>query len=226
MRKVLTVLFAALALGACQTQAQRTVEVYNSTWQNATVQMMGCLAPLLQSEHGKIYTSLFLLGPSDPARLKKLTLARQMTDSEKVALFKYSEAVTPCRQIMMRASSQTYAPYVSIHAQFFSEFDGLWASVLSDRITIGEANGLIMDLSQRYSRDMVAAEQRYNQLIAQQHNEEIRQRQAAITAFQNYVAQQQALTEQRAATQSVPAFNPPVRTVCNLYGNTVTCLSR
>jgi hypothetical protein len=225
--KILAAVLACLLVGGCATQAQKQAQREEGIAQAAAGQLEQCQARLNATASFRIVSSILLAPGTDPQRVYKMSIARKATTPEKQAILQFSSDAQVCRQIQMEAATQIDANVLRALGELYSAVDGVFVEIVSDEVTLGEGNRRLAKAREAGDLRIAAAIAAHDRQLAQSHDQEIAQRQAALAAYQNWLQSQQAAESQQLAAQNVAnAINRPVHTVCRSQGNQVVCVSR
>jgi hypothetical protein len=98
-----------------------------------------CVRSAARNDAGRLYADRFYTGPGDTDS-RKFSDPSKLTAPEVRLIEQYRGAVRPCKDMIVRASTD-YAPSdVPAWTAFFARSDEVWLQVSTGRLTVGEAN--------------------------------------------------------------------------------------
>lgn len=206
---------AVLLLCACATQAQREAQAIRTNAHEIVQNLKTCADTAYNSpEFAPLRAHI-------PLTLADVTL-QQLSDpsfasSEEIRaiLINYPE-LQQCRKNFLTGLSATEPSTVPIFAATFNRNDDDLLRLMQHKMTWGKYVRLVRD---RAVETQAAVEEQEAQIfgqLRQEHQAELAQRQRAAEALAAWAQTQQLIN----------AANQPVITNCNLFSNTVNCVSR
>ena len=98
-----------------------------------------CVRSAARDDAGRLYARRFYTGPGD-TDTRKFADPSKLSAPEVRLIEQYRAEVHPCKDMIVRASTD-YAPNdVPAWTAFFSRSDEVWMQVSTGRLTVGEAN--------------------------------------------------------------------------------------
>jgi hypothetical protein len=112
-----------------------------------------CLQDAKASPEGRVLLSRMWIGDGTDT-VEKLTDRKPLTKDEKNAFIRYQNKVLPCRQIVIAHDSRYAAWETPYWQEFFQRADLIRLKLISDEITVGEANKLSIESFGKFQVDM------------------------------------------------------------------------
>lgn len=224
MPKLLIVLAVGLLLGACATQAQkRDAEMSQSMRQDGPV-LDACIAKMKASPEYAALSGKIRLWGGMP------TLAQQtdasLATAEDAALLRsyHQQYLMPCRQISIDMVNKLSASYAPILVDRYAKTDAVYASLVTQKATWGDANKALAAIEADASTRMTAAMAETKAALNASHQAELNRRaQAAQALGASMVTMSNNMAIQQQNQQMINAMNRPRTTNCQYVGAMLQC---
>jgi hypothetical protein len=151
-------------------------------------------------------------------RCRAVFHAEQATQSDAEA--SYHQQLAPCRKMMLEGFSHINPALVPPVANSFARSDSNYAKLVTQKSTWGEFVIEASAIARERQSKVSAIARAIDQGLAQSHNAEVAQRQAAAAALQNWSYQQQVLQQNQ---QAINAASRPRMTNCQYVGTYLNC---
>lgn len=119
-------------------------------------------------------------------KLEQLTDQTTPNDNEKKAIARYHEITQPCRDGLLSDIIDVVPSYVPVYATSFSRADVVYADLITDKITWGEARRRFDEIGNWSDMRRQALSDQIGRDLAVAHESEMANRRAAALALQNY----------------------------------------
>ena len=246
MRRVLILLATAVmaTLVGCQTtsNAQKKSDAATQQFQAGVADQSACMQRIKSKNTGAfaiVSEQVMFLNPTASNKMALLANTKKINKVQSEALTSVLTSASECRSIWLTAIAGTppYQPYVD----YYTSLDILYAKLLSKQLTIGKFNQERSQLESRRMNSIQTAAAQFDRNMADEHNQEMAQRQRAAAAMSGYMLQQQALQQQQQAIQQQNSYNQQmlmlqqqqnsqmnqsVNTNCIRYGSQINCTTR
>ena len=209
----------ALELGACATGAQREMARMGEAANADAPKVKACFAQATSSPEGKMMVAK--LG-GDPPTLAAQVNPQKATPEEVQQVLSYHQQLAPCRKMMLEGYSHINPALVPPVANSFARSDSNYAKLVTQKSAWGEFAIEASAIARDRQSEVSAIARTIDQGLAQSHNAEVSQRQAAAAALQNWSYQQQILQQNQ---QAINAANRPRMTNCQYVGTYLNCTS-
>jgi hypothetical protein len=214
---------ASLLLASC-TGAQIEANRIATTLKETKTEKDACIRNITNNpQYEQILTKIYLGVDGDGPPLEMQTDKSIPTRAETEKLYKVHAEIKSCRKISVDGLSKMNASASSVALEGYAESDRLWVQLVGGKISYGEFNTGIQGNKLRTGQRLnQVGQQIANRLETQNEAELAARREAAATASQ-YLLQQQQLENDRVA--AINAANRTVMTNCNNFGATTNCIS-
>ena len=192
-----------------------------------------CTAKAKESSSYQVVEKNIIPTDSNPNRLTLLASKAKLNDAQKKALREYLALSTPCRKIYIDAAKGL--PFAAPMEKAVSQYDLIYAKLLSGQLTIGEANEQLIITEQTMKSELSAIQNNVNQGLEASHNAEIQNAQQRRAAEIQAAQQQQIINQQqmkyqqdiwnKATPKPVPAPQQTNTNCMNLGAGMVSCTS-
>jgi hypothetical protein len=209
----------ALGLGACATGAQREMARMGEAANADAPKTKACFAQVTSSPEGQMMAGK--LG-GDPPGLAAQVNPQKATPEEAQQVLSYHRQLAPCRKMMLESFSHINPALVPPVANSFARSDSNYAKLVTQKSAWGEFAIEASAIARDRQSEVSAIARTIDQGLAQSHNAEVSQRQAAAAALQNWSYQQQILQQNQ---QAINAANRPRMTNCQYVGTYLNCTS-
>lgn len=207
----------ALELGACATGAQREMARMGEAANADAPKVKACFAQATSSPEGQMMAAK--LG-GDPPALTAQVNPQKASPEEVQQVLSYHQQLAPCRKMMLEGFSHINPALVPPVANSFARSDSNYAKLVTQKSTWGEFAIEASAIARDRQSEVSAIARTIDQGLAQSHNAEVSQRQAAAAALQNWSYQQQVLQQNQ---QAINAANRPRMTNCQYVGTYLNC---
>ena len=205
---------SAFILTGCATAAQRQYQGMVINAQSAGTNIQACVQPVYESPDAAPIRPHIPMNVKD-ATLQQLSDKSFANDAEINAILVTHPKLNDCRQQFLTQLSQTTPSISAIWASFFAENEQHLIKLIQKQTSWGEylsgAKLRAADVQLRLTQES----QRITAGLERSHEAELARRQAAASAFAQYMQTQEIINN----------MNRPVVTNCNAFGNTVNCVS-
>jgi hypothetical protein len=157
----------------------------------------------------------------DPIKITLLSSKAKLTQAQRTALFEYIQANQKCRNII-KTELANYPSLLISFENFYSATDMIYAKLISQEWTIGEANRQRAMLVTKAKTEFTNASSSMDASFNAQINTEIQAAQQQQIINQQRLKMQQDIWK-NALSPVVPAPTQPVQTNCSRIGNSINC---
>jgi hypothetical protein len=220
-RQILQTFLIAICISlltACATQAQKQAQNLVNQLKYAQTEALTCTATIEKSDVYKRADQFLIMKPNDPDAIKKMTIDRFATDSEKDDLLQVHSLASVCRKQMLENLEKAHPDYAALMASFAAQNDEILVHIMKSEITLGKANEAKNKLFPEVEIEWNAVSKNITQQLDNAHQYELQSRQRAAAAMQQWSYQQQVIN----SLNRPPA---PVMTNCQQFGNSINCQS-
>jgi hypothetical protein len=201
-------------LAACATGAQVEGLRQNQIYADMKPTLDACIKAIDGDPSYAVLRTKLIIDEGIPT-LEMLSDRTKPTKQDVEALYKLHNAFQGCRKIILDAAAQAHPMRVVAYAEMYTAVDRVWADLVSGKSTWGEFNQAREAAKVTGREKLAQVEAQIRSGLQHDHDTEMRQRQQAAQAMQEWSAQQQAIA----------AANRPRTTDCNFMGNTASCTS-
>jgi hypothetical protein len=213
----------AILLAGCATAAQQEATRVKDTIAREKVNIGNCTAQITASETYQALKDKLPPPDGSPPSMALQANTSKPTEQQVALLLDYHrDQLSPCRKVTLQAFANVHPAFVAIVAQSYAESDASYARLVRREISWG---GFASDSYARLQATKANVSQMGRQLdgeLAQAHQYEVQQRQAALSALSQWAYQQQVVMQNQ---QMINAMNRPVMTNCRYVGATLNCTS-
>lgn len=219
------------------TPAEAAMDRTSKTHESAQIRNEACFAsalanPEIAPSYKIVEEQIIFTRLDSQNKLSLMSSNAKITEPQKKALLTFLTAVRPCQNEIIN-DLKTIPSLSAILSNYDGDLDILYSNLISQKITIGEANQQKSKLVSKRRTDYAAAIQNLNNQLYTQINQESQannQRRAVAAQFlmnQQAINAQQNLQYQQNQQNLLNQMNQnnPVTTRCNLFGNQVNCTS-
>lgn len=157
----------------------------------------------------------------DPIKITLLSSKAKLTPSQRAALFEYIQVNQKCRNII-KTELANYPSLLLSFENFYSDTDTIYAKLISQEWTIGEANQQRAILARKAKTEFTNASSSMETNFNAQINAEIQAAQQQQIINQQRMKMQQDIWK-NALSPVVPVPTPPTQTNCSRIGNSINC---
>ena len=212
----------ATILVGCTTTAQQKADQIKKQLATVTRSGSDCMERVNNSNVGKKLDEILIIrGPGNVQnKFKKVRIDRKIGDRELKLLDRYMRKGGKCRKQILEGLSQAHPAFVKVMTNHYSKLDSIVVDLARKDIMIGNANEQILQSYQELQNNLETARRRVNRQLRQLQENEIKRRQAAIQALQQWSYQQRKLKNQQ---QILNELRQPTYTDCQYFGNQLSC---
>lgn len=189
-----------------------------------------CNKELRESIIGEqVAKSILIISEDQPNKYDLFSSKSKLNEAQKKTLKTYLTEGEKCRKILLESSSGT--PFSTQIIKRNSELDSIYVKLLSNQITVGEANLAREKLRIRNQEEMAAIDKSVGDSFQNSHNAEVanaeRKRAEEVRAYQQQqlINQNQQIITNQIIRDMQPKVAPTVNTNCTRIGNSVNCTS-
>lgn len=157
----------------------------------------------------------------DPIKIALLSSKAKLTKAQGTALFEYIQVNQKCRNII-KTELANYPSLLISFENFYSATDMIYAKLISQEWTVGEANRQRAMLVTKAKTEFTNASSSMDATFNAQINAEIQAAQQQQIINQQRMKMQQDIWK-NALSPVVPTPTSPVQTNCSRIGNSINC---
>ena len=202
-------------VSACATQAQQQYKAMEAQLSHTIEGSKKCGADLQNEDAYQRSAQIFILGANDPDAVKKMTIERFATQSEKNDLMHLTSLQSSCRKMNLDNIGNVHSDFVTLLAGWYAENDEIIVNIVRDNMTIADANEVLNKRFSRRQHEWNSVASNVTKQLQGAHQSEMQERQRAAAALQQWNYQQQMIN----------SLNRPTTTNCHQFGNNINCTS-
>lgn len=212
--RLVSSLVLCFVVGGCQTQATRIANQMQADIDAGADRAAECFdiakadpstAPLKAKLHRD-----FIRPP-----LAQLSDKKRASKAERVALFRYSELVRPCRQIVIDTLQKTHSLSATAFVNAYAHVDAVYAQLVARKTAWGSANKRLAAIFDSLKVETDRFDSIYRRDLREAYIMELQQRRTAVRAMQKWAEQQQVLQ----------SLKPTRHADCGSPGSSINCAS-
>ncbi len=212
--RFLSSLVLCFIISGCQVEATLIADQMEAEIDAATHRADQCFNvaindPTVSRIKTKLLRSFY---PPSPPQLSNENRANQ---AERAALFRYSDLIGPCRQIIVDTLEKTHALSATAYVKAYTRIDAVYAQLVTQKTAWDSANKRLAAIYDSLKVETVRLGSLYRRNLREAHIIELQQRLAATTAMQRWAAQQQVLR----------SLTPTQHADCSSPGRSFSCAS-
>lgn len=157
-----SILISTALLVGCQTtqmptQAQSEADTFNRKFMLADKEATDCSKSVMSSQAAQIVAQqVIFLSKENSNQSMLLSTQSKLSVQQKMALKDYLTQNLICREAFFRAIEGT--PYYGVFFKYFNTMDNVYVKLLSDEITVAQANRIKVEAIEENVRDLAAAQ--------------------------------------------------------------------
>jgi len=229
MKKILSisVFLAFLHTSACFADSARDeYDNFVTRYSEYSAATKECADSIGEKDTGKIVTSEILFSnPNATNKFSLLANPNKLSGSQKEALKEYLTDLQMCRNKTAEMIARLPAITANIIISYRNDSDIVYIQLLTDKITIGEANIKKSDLFTKFSSDLARANNDYIRALNDRNNADADRRQRAAAILVPYLQNNKPYQVPMPQVQQ-PIIRPSINTNCTTYGNQINCTSQ
>jgi len=164
-------------------------------------------------QYAELKRKLYYADDSVNVPLQYLTNPARPSKKDLGDVFALHADIQGCRKVLVDGQAKIHPLIVTTQVEGFTAADRIWTEFAAGKMSWGEFNTKRKDVAVDVQQRMVAASQRIDAQLTNNHRYEVEQRQRAAEAVSAWAAQQQAIA----------AMNRPRTTNCTGFGNSINC---
>lgn len=157
-----SILISTALLVGCQTtqmptQAQSEADTLNRKFMQADKEATDCSKPIMSSQAAQIVAQqVIFLSKENTNQSMLLSTQSKLSVQQKMALKDYLTQNLKCREAFFRGIEGT--PYYGVFFKYFSTMDNVYVQLMSDNMTVAQANRIKVQAIEDNMRDLAASQ--------------------------------------------------------------------
>lgn len=158
----MSVLISTALLAGCQTTpmptpAQSEADTFNRKFMQADKEATDCSKSIMTSQAAQIVAQqVIFLSKENTNQSMLLSTQTKLSVQQKMALKDYLTQNLKCREAFFRAIEGT--PYYGVFFKYFSTMDNVYMKLMSDEMTVAQANRIKVEAIEDNVRDFAEAQ--------------------------------------------------------------------